>query len=244
MTTRLVRSFHHCCLFALFIAVFCTVPLAVLARSVTTIVAKEGEPVGADMARHYGWSDGTLGLINHRLRWIGWHYSFAMNAGDETHYAFRAKQPEQVQEIVESFAQLEASAPLLILDPRREPPSGTMGLIRTNNNVAAVFSIGSQKIVDDWYRQLPKDPSGNRKSGKETYAKPPVARGPRLILYVAGPAVVLSQIKLPLRVNVIAPIADSLRKEHANDPVLQKIDLFVLEHSTKQEAAKKRATEP
>jgi hypothetical protein len=208
------------------------------------IVAKEGAPVGADMTKIFGWPEGTLGLINHRLRWMGWSHSFAGPPSGETHYAFRAERTEEVQDILESFANLEAGAPLLILDPRRKAPPGTMSLLRTNSNVVAIFSIGSQKIVDDWYRQLPKGPAGDRKFGKNTYAKPPVASGSRLTLFAGHPAVVLSRIKLPLRVNIIASVADSFRKEHKSDPVLQQIDLFVLEHKAKQEAAKKRATEP
>jgi len=184
------------------------------ARSANVIVAKEGKAVPKELAEQRGWPEGTLALVNHRLRTVGWHYTFNTDPMDRTYFAYRARTPadvqeNDVQEILDAFVPLKGS---ILLDPQSKPPANGVTLrdVSEDEGVFAVFSVGSQVLLDQWYGSLPKQPDGTRKVGKREYRQPPVASPPLLTLYVGNPAVKLEELKLPGGVQVVAANLDNV----------------------------------
>ena len=217
--------------------VSCGLPRTGWSRSATMLVVRENQPVPPQLAEMRGWSASVLALINHRLRTIGWFHTFSTEPPTQTHFAFTARAAGDVQEIIKAFA--EARGTTILLDPRSEPATNFATPLKPGSQVAAVASIDSQKMLDEWYLSLPQDADGRRKSGKVIYERVPTALPPMLTLYVGHAAVDLKQLQVPPQVHVLSLVTETYRQTHPDAPVVPQILQFVATHKARQDAVKK-----
>jgi hypothetical protein len=214
----------------LLIALFMTSFLCVSAFGVsgTLTVASKGIPIGDKTASMYDWPTGVLDLVNDSRRTGGWNPWFSEMPNDVNHYGFELETEADAASIMEKFNEIVSNAVEVVLKPEKEARSfGFTTRLREGNNTAAVFSIGWQKRVREWYARLPDAEPGIREFGVHRYTECPTASPPTMTLYVGHSAINLDTLKIPARVKVRVQIRDWYRDEHKGDPVIEAIDTFV-----------------
>jgi len=203
----------------------------------TSMAASAGQPVSATLAEIHGWPEGTLAILNDPLRGDGWNPWFTEWPNDLNHYEMRVKSTEDVQHLIDLLVKIKGSPVQIFLDPRDEPSGlGFTTTLPEGNGIGAMFSIGSQKQIDQWYGHLEEAKPGVRKFGGYRLQQPPGARPPTLTLYVGNDAVDLATLRIPAKVEARAGYNDKYREEHKDDKVLQEIEKFVKEHRVKTSA--------
>ncbi len=217
----------------------------VFAMSSTSQVATEGRPVPKAAVETYGWPAGVLDLVNDPLRSNGWNPWFSEWPNDVNHYEFKLREHDDLKKIIQKLATIRCDCVRITLDPGKEPGAlGFTTVLPKGNGTAAVFAIGSQKIIDAWYLRLPEMEPGVRKFGVLRYTECPKALPPTLTLFVGNSAIDLGNLEVPTHVEVRGAVSDSYRKEHAKDPLVSAIDAFVAGHREKQEATSKPTEGP
>ena len=214
------------CYWILFFALW-LVPLCALARSSTTKVAREGQPVSADS----DWPEGVLELVNDPLRTDGWNPWFSEWPSDVNHYGMKVRNVDDINHLIAKLAAIKVTNAQVCLRPEKEV--GALGFttqIEKGNGLAATFSIGNQKRINQWYERLPKPESGPREFGVHRLTKPPEAVPPTLTLYVGHAAVDLKRLSVPTKVNVISEIPEVYRQKQPDDPAIKTIDGFIATH--------------
>jgi hypothetical protein len=217
----------------------------------TDHVASPGQPVDEQVAESYGWPDGTLDLVNDPLRRNGWLPWFSGCPNDVQYFEFEVLNSDDVNRLIRLLAKVKRSPgpvnyqafrPLIRLSVDSEmQPVGAGGVPKLGNNVGAVFSIGSQNRLNEWFKQLP-----GGKFGVHQYEHPPEAVPPTLTLYVRHPAIDLAKLRIPAAVEVrpqyelsakaveqakaqgikADPVAEELR------PTVEAINQFITESKT------------
>ena len=225
-----------CTLFALCLCVF--------AMSSTSQIASEGRLIPKAAVETYGWPAGVLDLVNDPLRSEGWNPWFSEWPNDVNHYEIKLRGQDDLKQIIQKLVAIRCDVVRIRLDPGKEPSAlGFTTVLPKGNDAAAVFAIGSQKIIDQWYLRLPEIEPGIRKFGVHRYAECPKALPPTLTLFVRNNAIDLAKLKVPMRIEVSGALSDSYRKEHENDPLVNAIDKFIFAHRKEQEATQKRNEE-
>jgi hypothetical protein len=177
------------------------------AMSGTTQVAWPGKPVTAEA----DWPAGTVALLNDPLRAAGWNPWFSEWPNDVNHYEFKPRTTNDVNRLVAGLAAIKSDRLCLILSPEQEPRGlGFTTRLPASNGVAAVFALGSQQRIDQWYPHLLESSPGVRKFGVHTFSEAPKATPPTLTLYVGSPAIDLTALSVPANVQVtgVKPAAD------------------------------------
>lgn len=190
------------------------------ASGTTKVVSK-----GQLAQREAGWPEGALKLINDPLRRDGWHSWFSECPNDSTYYTFDVRDFKDVDQLVELLASLQAKTLRINLDP-------TEGAAHAEG-VGALFLLGNQRVVDEWYKSLPEVEAGVRAFGVHRYREPPLAEPPTLTLYVQHEAVDLNRLEIPLNIDLTTATAKPFRELHQD--AFQEIDEFVAAHKAKQE---------
>lgn len=204
----------------------------------TSPAATAGSPVSQEVAEYMGWPAGTMALVNDSLRGDGWTPCFSEWPNDMDLFEMRVKDSKDVQHLIDLLAKVDGSPVYIFLDPGSEPRGlGFTTTLPEGNAIGVVFSIGSQKQIDQWYGHLDEVEPGVRKFGVHRYEQPPVARPPTLTLYVGNDAVDLATLTIPAKVKIRAGYNDRYRNEHKDDKVVQEIEKLVKEHKAKREAA-------
>lgn len=183
-----------------------------------------------EVAQRHGWPEGSLDLINHPLRHIGWKFIFGTSAGDQTSFAFTPRTPAQVQTIVDLYKKVAKTGGFIALRLGERPPDNFATLVSPEADAAVVLRIGSQKLLDDWFSRLKTDPEGNRIHGKRVLSEPPKAVAPMLTIYAGNHAVDLASLRIPKHITVHAAVSDQHRRQHPDDPLLKRIDQYVTTH--------------
>lgn len=203
----------------------------------TTQVASEGKPLPTDLALMYGWPDGVLNVLNDPLRTNGWNPFFSECSSDVKFYEIQLRENDDVRRIVAKFSEIRSDETRILLSPTSEARGfGFSSSLPEGNGTAAVFSIGVQETIDQWYRSLPEIEPGVRKFGVHRYTECPQARPPTLTLYVGNEAIDLSKLEVPAEIEVVGALAKSYREKHNNDPIVKAIDAFVADHQSKRTA--------
>jgi hypothetical protein len=229
-------SYVLCTLFALCLCVF--------AMSSTSQIAAEGQLIPKASVETHGWPAGVLDLVNDPLRSDGWNPWFSEWPNDVNHYEMKLHGQDDLEQIIQKLVAIRCDVVRIRLDPGKEPSAlGFTTELPKGNGAAAVFAIGSQKIIDQWYLRLPEIEPGIRKFGVHRYTECPKALPPTLTLFVGNSGIDLAKLKVPMRIQVSDALSDSYRKEHESDPLVNAIDKFITEHGKKQEAAQKRNKE-
>jgi hypothetical protein len=195
-----------------------------VAMSGTTRVAWPGKPVIAAE----GWPAGTVDLLNDPQRTEGWNPWFSECPNDVNHYAFQIQSTGEINRLLAKLATIKAGRILLVLSPDKEPRGlGFTTVLPDGNGAAAVFSIGSQKMLDEWFARLEKTSTGTRKFGVHTLTEPPKATPPTLTLYTGNKAVDLKTLQVPANVEVTV---DTTACKQADSAVVKALEDFAARH--------------
>jgi hypothetical protein len=204
-------------------------PLHVFAISSTDQVAWAGKPVAAEAH----WGEGVLELVNDPLRGDGWHPWFSEWPNDVNYYEMKASKLEEINHLITQLAAIKASKVQILLNPARE--AGALAFtttVKIGSAIPAVFSIGDQGRIDQWFDHLKKKEGSDKpKFGVYTIEKAPEALPPTLTLYVGHAAVDLKKLKIPERVQVTADVSKSYREQHEGDPSIKAIEDYVASRS-------------
>lgn len=214
-------------LFLWWLAVQCIATTRGWAWASTDQVAWPGKAV----EQREGWHAGALSVINDPTRTTGWNPWFSELPNDVNHYGFEPRTTGEVQRLIEKVAAITGA--VVRLSPGHEAVwSGWGGKSQWSRKTAVVFSLGNQKVLDDWFQRLPHT-NGVRKFGVHQYAKVPSAMPPTLVIYVGHPAIDLDQLKLSEKVNVVAEPMGKTTSE-AEERTSERIDAYLKRHRNRE----------
>ena len=157
------------------------------------------------MKRLEGWPEGVMKVINHPFRTKGWHHFFSECPNDAYYFGLDLETPADLHRLLKVFSTIKADKLILALDPN----DGGHHV----EGAAAVFSLGNQPIIDQWYKHLKIDKDGKRVFGVNRYTEPPTAQPPTLTIYTGHRAVDLDKLRLPEHLLVRASIAKVYREK-------------------------------
>jgi hypothetical protein len=191
---------------------------AAFAMSGTSQVAWSGQPV-AGVA---GWPEGTLALINDPLRTDGWNPWFSECSNDVNFYAYKIHDTDDVNRLLKSLAGIKTTQATLRLNPGKQAAAlGFSTVLPKTNQTAAVFSVGNQRLLDEWYRRLPVVKPGVRMFGVNQYTNTPVAAPPALMIYVGHKTIDLQKLQIPDTVTVVADVEAAKNGTEATVKVIE-----------------------
>lgn len=188
----------------------------------TSKVAAKGRPV----PRIDHWLPGIAEVLAHPARGDGWNSRFTEWPNDVNQYEFHVTGTEQLNEVIALFARIRVgkadaadgdspeevriaqpirlqppAEPEIRLCPTAEPAGfGWVSEFEAENRIPAVFTIGDQHRIDQWYQQFIA-PRGNQ-FGVMIFADVPVAVPPTLTIFVGHEAVRLDELEIPSGVKV------------------------------------------
>jgi hypothetical protein len=161
------------------------------------------------------------------IRTGGWNPWFSEWPNDVQHFTFKLHNTDDANRLIRQLAKIPRKVELK-LNPGREPGAlGFMSALKAMNGHAALFSLGNQKRIDEWFARLPQDEHGVRTFGIQRHTNAPVALAPTLTFYVSSGRIELEKLEIPGRVNVTADISEAARQTNANHSVIKSIDEFV-----------------
>lgn len=197
------------------------------AMSGTSQVAWRGKPVAAQP----DWPAGVLELVNDPLRTEGWNPWFSECPNDVNFYAFAVKDTNHINHLITRLAAIKANRMTLQLSPAPEPRAlAFAAVLEEGNGAAAVFSIGSQQRMDQWYQHLREVEPGVREFGVNRYHEPPKAQPPVLTLYVGNKAVDLKGLKIPPSVEVSVAVSAAYRSGGKQADLVRAMDDLAARH--------------
>lgn len=221
-----------------------TIPRQAWPAAGTDQVARPGERISPEVVANYQWPEGTLDLANDSLRANGWHPWFSEWPNDVLYFEMNVRDGRDVQHLIDQMKKVKSLKRQIVLIPERE--AGSLAFtkrLKEGNGIGAVFQVGSQPRIDQWYEHLTEIRPGVRIFGVQEYQKVPEAQPPTLVLYVQHPAVDLDKLQIPATIQVNASIDLHFRKDEANRELIQRLEQFVTRHKARQEAATKAGRE-
>lgn len=183
-------------------------------------VASEGQPVEEEL----GWPAKIVDLVNDPVRTVGWNFWFSECPNDVNHYAFAAKNTDDLNRLIKKLAATKAKGMAVQLSLGKEFPAGGFSFLKPGNGIPAVLGFGNQVRINQWYVHLDDVEPGVKKWGVHRYTAPPSAMPPTLTIYVEHPAVDLAKLKIPAEVNVVASVSKEEREKRKDDEPLRTID--------------------
>lgn len=215
------------------------VPFTAWAIAGTDHVAAPGQAIAPEVVEDYEWPEGTLELANDPLRGDAWHPWFSECPNDVLYFEMSVQRNEDVRQLIDRMRKVKSLRRQVVLHPgsQAEPIPLTKRRL-TDAGIGAVFQIGSQTRINQWFEHLAEIRPGVKGFGRIEYEKPPEARPPTLVLYVQHPAVNLDALQVPATIQVTSEIDQSFRMDEANRKLIDRIDRFVARHKSRQEAAK------
>jgi hypothetical protein len=159
----------------------------------TAVIARKGQPVAASA----GWPEGVHELVNDRTRTTGWNSWFSEWPNDVNQYAFETASTDDVNRLIKKLAATKSAVREIRLSYLREPAGlGWTNRLPDGNHITAIFSIGDQARIDEWYKHVRK-PFGVMK-----FTAAPVAIPPTLTIFVQNDLVKLDELKVPDGIKV------------------------------------------
>lgn len=183
-------------------------------------VASEGKP--AEEAQ--GWPARIVALVNDPVRTVGWNFWFSECPNDVNHYAFAAKNTDDLNRLIKKLAATKARGATVELALGKEFPAGGFAFLKPGNGIPAVVAFGNQVKINEWYSHLEQIEPGVRKWGVHRFTEPPQARAPTLTIYVEHPAVDLARLEIPAAVQVLGSVSKEDREQRKGDEAIQGID--------------------
>jgi hypothetical protein len=170
-------------------------PSASLAAGGTSIVASKGQPVQPSAA----WPEGVEAIVNDPARTDGWNSWFTEWPNDVHQYGFEVKTTADLNRLIEKLAATKGEIRQVFLAPLKEPKGlGWVTSLPEGNNIAAIFSIGDQSRIDEWFKH-----TGPR-FGVMEFVSAPIAVPPTLTIFVRHEAVKLDELVIPDGVSIQA----------------------------------------
>jgi hypothetical protein len=191
-----------------------TLGLALQARALYVVMHFGSSRFEAATAEQNGWPKGTLELVNTPLRQDAWHPFFSECPNDRYYFGFKPRTIREMNEIMELLARVDPKC-AVILSPERVGQGEEKGM-------TAVFSLGSQKIMDQWFLRLP-----DGKFGVHKFEAAPKVPAPQMTLHVGALAAELSGLRVPPDMILGAGISADYRKANPKDAVVDAIDRAV-----------------
>lgn len=192
----------------------------------TDVVVTKGERADVPPS----WPKGAGEVVNDASRTSGWHPWFSEWPNDVNQYAFEIKSTDDLNRLIAKLAAIKTELRQIRLCSRKEPRGlGWVTTVPEGNGIAAIFSIGNQKYIDEWYKQLgvaidKHDFSAGlvegvvasisvrsaRRFGKMTFLSAPIAIPPTLTVFVQNELVELNELKIPAGMDVCVGNVPSL----------------------------------
>ena len=164
-----------------------------LAIGGTSIVASKGQRAYVPSS----WPEGAGELVNDPLRTTGWNSWFSEWPNDVNQYAFEIKGTEDLNRLIEKLGAIKAKVRQVRLSYLAEPSGlGWVTQVPKGNGIAAIFSIGDQSRIDEWYKTVRKP------FGVMEFTAAPIAVPPTLTIFVQHKAVELDKLKIPEGITV------------------------------------------
>jgi hypothetical protein len=183
-------------------------------------VARKGQPT----REVEGWPKGVLGLINHPLRASGWHPWFSGCPNDSHYYEFDVRDPDDVNDLIRRLGAIQAKTLRVHLDPAQGAAHA--------NGVGAIFGLGNQPVLDQWYGRIREIEPGVRVFGVHRYRAVPEAQPPTPTLYVGHEAVNMAKLTIPVDIEVTTATAAALR--HKEPEAYKAIDACIKAHAQRR----------
>jgi hypothetical protein len=153
-------------------------------------VANFGTPVSTSTAERLGWPDGVLDVLNDPSRRDGWNTMAAESANDLHRYELWIESTEELQNLVDRFSKIQSNRLKVALETGIHVVFGARG-----GRANIVFSIGSQKLVDHWFTNLPARSPG--------FDKPPTAAPPTMAICMGNQLFDFDRLKIPVNIDVV-----------------------------------------
>ncbi len=164
-----------------------------LAAGGTDTIATKGQPVTVSE----GWPEGVGAIVNDPTRTSGWNSWFSEWPNDVNQYAFEIASTDDLNRLLEKLAATKSEVRQVRLSHLKEPSGlGWVTSVPKDNNIAAIFSLGNQAQIDEWYKRVRKP------FGKMEFTAAPIAVPPTLTIFVQNKSVHLEELKIPARVIV------------------------------------------
>jgi hypothetical protein len=159
----------------------------------TAVIAAKGQPVTASPA----WPEGVEDIVNDPTRTTGWNSWFSEWPNDVQQYAFEIKTTDDLNRLIERLAATKAEVRQIRLSHLPEPSGlGWVTQLPEGNKIAAIYSIGDQSRIDEWYKRVRKP------FGVMEFTAAPVAVPPTLTIFVRNKSVNLDELKIPREITV------------------------------------------
>ncbi|MFK7909771.1 MAG: hypothetical protein AB8F34_04130, partial [Akkermansiaceae bacterium] len=123
------------------------------------------------------------------------------------HYGFQIKSTDEMNRLIAKFAAIKADRKCVHLSINKEPDGlGFTTRVPKGNAIPALFTIGDQATLDQWYKNLnvkaPFESPGEKSFGVMKLKEAPVATPPILTIFVQNEAVKLDELRIPKGVEV------------------------------------------
>ena len=177
------------------------------AISSTSVVAVKGQPAFVSGS----WPKGVGALVNDPSRTWGLNPWFSEWPNDVNHYGFQIKSTDEMNRLIAKLVAVKSDRRRVHLSINKEP--GALGFttrVPKGNTIAAMFTIGDQTKLDQWYKNLsakkplenPFEKPAAKQFGVMKLKEAPVARPPTLTIFVQNEVIKLSELKIPKGVEV------------------------------------------
>jgi hypothetical protein len=193
---------------------------------------ESSEPLPDSIAEKEEWPPGALALVNDPVR-TGYTQRVWSDAPNHwTIYLMKVENPEDVQRLVNLLADIQDTRGVIKLS------TANIGESSEWNTTGARVSVGSNRLLREWYERLPEVEPGVKKYGINRYTEPPGVLPVYLTLFVTHKTVKLHKLDVPLRVEVEpAHDVEIAHKNGRSTSTIEKIDSYVAAHKTKREQA-------
>ncbi len=142
---------------------------------------------------------GVDALINDASRTQGWNSWFSEWPNDVNHYGYEIESTDDLNRLIRALAKVKSEIRQVRLATEKEPSGlGWVTRLKEGNGLAAVFSVGDQSRIDEWYKRVRKP------FGVHEFLAAPTAVPPTLTIYVQNEAVDLRKLKIPEGITVSA----------------------------------------
>ncbi len=167
----------------------------------TRTIATKGQPVTVSEA----WPEGVGAIVNDPTRTSGWNSWFSEWPNDVNQYAFEIASTDDLNRLLEKLAATKSEVRQVRLSHLKEPSGlGWVTSVPKDNNIAAIFSLGNQAQIDEWYKRVRKP------FGVMEFTAAPIAVPPTLTIFVQNKAVHLEELKIPEGVIVTSGYVPTL----------------------------------
>lgn len=189
----------------------------------TDRIAEPGKPYSDQLARNLEWPKGVLELVNDPARTFGWNHWFSELPNDVMRFEYRIKDTTELNRLIEKLAAID-SKPGLIVFTTLDPP------VHEKISAAAELAIGSQPLLDQWYKHL--DPEKRKNVFK--LARSPVVSPPTLTIYIRHDAVNLRELAVPDKIDLEIMLTSRPKKGEKPTRLQEDMLRFVEEHEFRQ----------